>query len=148
MQYPWAPDILSSIIDKDGDWLLYDGECPFCSRYVALLQLRRLSPRFQLLDARNEPELVRHMVRLGHDVDTGMVLRWQGRYYHGADCIAELSRLTTTETVGQRLNQVLFADRGRARLLYPWLVRGRNLVLRLLGRRPIGANAGHSEQEG
>lgn len=134
-------------IDPDGDWLLYDGECLFWSRYVQLLHLRRMSPGFQLLDARQHPELVRDMTRLGHDVDEGMILYWQGRHFHGADCIAELGRLAGEATMGQRLNRLLFAYRRRAQRLYPWLVRGRNLVLRLLGRRPIGADAGTEDRE-
>lgn len=137
----------TSTIDTDGDWLLYDGECPFCSRYVQLLRLRQLSPGFRLLDARRQPELVQEMLRLGHDVDTGMILHWQGRFFHGSDCIAQLSLLADTQTMGQRLNRALFADQRRARRLYPWLVRGRNLVLRLLGRRPIGADAGTLDRE-
>jgi len=130
----------TSTIDTQKDWLLYDGECPFCSRYVQLLHLRELSPGFALLDARLNPELVKEMLTLGYDVDEGMILRWRGNYFHGADCIAQLSSLASTETAGQRLNRAVFADRHRARWIYPWLVRGRNMVLKVLGRRPIGAN--------
>lgn len=133
--------------EEDGDWLLYDGECPFCSRYVQLLRLRELSPSFRLLDARHQPQLVACMLQQGYDVDEGMILRWGERYFHGADCIAELSRLTRTDTRGQRLNRAVFADARRAQRLYPWLVRGRNLVLRLLGRHPIGADTGAVDRE-
>ena len=40
------------------NWIIYDGECPFCSRYVKLMRLEETIGDIRLIDARkNPPEL-------------------------------------------------------------------------------------------
>lgn len=116
------------------NWLLYDGECPFCSRYVRHVRLRDAVGSITLANAREHPALVEEVQRLGFDVDTGMVLKLDGNYYHGADCIHALALLTTPAGWFNRLNSVVFRSSTVSRVLYPVLRAGRNLTLRLLGR--------------
>jgi len=123
-----------------GNWLLYDGDCPFCSRYVTLVRLRETVGPIKLADARENPTLVAEVTRLGYDVDEGMILKLDGRYYHGADCINALAMLTTPSGAFNRLNRAIFRSRTASRLLYPALRAGRNATLRLLGRRKLGAS--------
>ena len=82
-------------MESSANWLLYDGECPFCSRYVVHVRLRAAIGPVMLANAREHPALVEEVRRLGYDVDEGMVLKLNGRYYHGADCIHALALLTT-----------------------------------------------------
>lgn len=119
------------------NWLLYDGECPFCSRYVRHVRLREAVGPITLADAREHAALVDEVRRLGFDVDTGMVLKLDGNYYHGADCIHALALLTTPSGGFNRLNAWMFRSATAARLLYPVLRAGRNLTLRLLGRTRV-----------
>lgn len=123
-----------------GNWLLYDGDCPFCSRYVTLVRLRETVGPIKLADARENTALVAEVTRLGYDVDEGMILKLDGRYYHGADCINALAMLTTPSGAFNRLNRAIFRSRTASRLLYPALRAGRNATLRLLGRRKLGAS--------
>lgn len=116
------------------NWLLYDGECPFCSRYVRHVRLRDAVGRITLANAREHAALLDEVRRLGFDVDTGMVLKLDGNYYHGADCIHALALLTTPAGWFNRLNSMVFRSATISRLLYPVLRTGRNLTLRLLGR--------------
>lgn len=116
------------------NWLLYDGECPFCSRYVRHVRLREAVGPIMLANAREHAALVDEVRRLGFDVDTGMVLKLDGNYYHGADCIHALALLTTSSGWFNRVNSLMFRSATVSRLLYPVLRTGRNLTLRLLGR--------------
>lgn len=120
-------------------WLLYDGECPFCSRYVQMVRLRESAGPVRLVNARiGGPELAE--VRAAElDIDQGMVLKLDGRLYHGDACIHRLALLTTPSGAFNRLNAWVFRSELRSRLLYPALRTGRNTVLRLMGRRGIEA---------
>ena len=45
--------------DQRGDaWLVYDGDCPFCSRYVQYLRLRQAAGPVRLVNAREGGPLV------------------------------------------------------------------------------------------
>ena len=123
------------------NWLLYDGECPFCSSYVSYVRLRDSVGQVTLADARQHPSLVAEAKALGYDVDVGMVLKLDGHYYFGGDCIHALSLLTTPSGAFNRLNRAMFKSKTVARIAYPVLRAGRNLALILLGRRRIGSNS-------
>lgn len=105
--------------------IVYDGDCPFCSRYV---QLVRLKERFEveLIDARQQPQ---QAASYGLDLNQGMIADLDGAVHHGADAVWLLSRLS--DRPGP------FARRRVARALYPVLRLGRLLSLRALGRKPI-----------
>lgn len=123
------------------NWLLYDGECPFCSSYVSYVRLRETAGPITLADARKYPALVAEAKALGFDIDVGMVLKLDGQYYFGGDCIHALSLLTTPSGWFNRVNRALFKSKTAARVAYPILRTGRNLALLALGRRRIGATA-------
>ncbi len=131
------------------NWLLYDGDCPFCSSYVHYVRLRDTAGPITLADARQFPALVSEAQALGFDVDVGMVLKLDGQYYFGADCIHALSLLTTPSGAFNRVNRALFKSKTLARFAYPILRAGRNCVLFLLGRRRISATpASRISEEG
>ena len=56
-------------------WIVYDGQCPFCSRYVQLLRLRESLGRVELVNARHRGPIVDEVVRAGLDLDEGMILK-------------------------------------------------------------------------
>ena len=118
-------------------WVVYDGECPFCSSYVQLYRIRERVGQVHLVDARSVQPIVAEIRRAGLDLDEGMVVKSQGRLYHGADAMNLLAVLGSEGTLFNRLNRALFSRPRLARFLYPPLVRGRRLALRLLGRRLI-----------
>lgn len=125
-----------------GDFLLYDGECPFCSAYVRMQRLRAAGVKLALLDAREEPELVARFARNGMDVNEGMILRFRGTIYFGGDVMHVISLLSGPAGPINRTTSLLFANRTIARTLYPFLRAGRNTTLRLLGRRKVDVAAG------
>jgi predicted DCC family thiol-disulfide oxidoreductase YuxK len=117
--------------------IVYDGDCPFCSRYVALVRLREAAGPVTLANARDGGPLVDDLRRRGYDLDQGMVLIYAGEIFYGAECMNRLALMSTRSTAFNRLHAAIFRRPALAAALYPALRAGRNLVLRLLGRRKI-----------
>jgi predicted DCC family thiol-disulfide oxidoreductase YuxK len=126
-----------STTDPHKRFLVYDGQCPFCSRYIALLRLRKSLGPVELIDARSGHPVAFDLMARGYDLDDGMVLVDADNIYHGKDCINRLALMTTPIGLFNRINAAIFRSRQLSALLYPVLRTGRNVTLRLLGRRRI-----------
>ena len=117
--------------------IVYDGECPFCSRYVTMLRLREAIGPVKLFNAREGGPIVERLESLGYDLDGGMVLEMDGEIHYGADCINRLAFMTTPSTAFNKLNAAIFRSRTASKVLYPILRAGRDATLALLGRGKI-----------
>jgi len=122
----------------DDIWVVYDGECPFCNSFVLLYRIREHASHVHLIDARSPHAVVDEVRRQRLDLNQGMAVKFNGRFYHGADAMNILAILGSGKTLFNRLNRALFRRPSVARLLYPLLTRGRLITLRLLGRPLIG----------
>ena len=120
-------------------WLVYDGQCPFCSRYVRYVRLRESVKPLHLVDAREGGPVVEEIQRAGFDLNAGMVLKMGGRYYHGPDCIHALAMLSSPSSLFNKINAAIFRSPQLSRWLYPGLRAGRNAALRILGRGQIAS---------
>lgn len=121
----------------DGIQIVYDGECPFCARYVAMTHLREAVGQVELINARSDHPLVLELRDSGIDLNESMVARYGGQDFFGADCMNLLSLLSNRSTfIGKTLSCV-FSNRTAARRLYPFLRAGRNTTLALMGRSRI-----------
>jgi len=120
-----------------GDYVLYDGACPACSRYVAATGLKDCGG-ITLIDARAHPELVAEHAAAGRDIDEGMVVTVDGVTHFGAEATRKLAEIGRPATGGQRLLLWLVGAAPWAKPLYPVLSAGRRQLLRLLGRPLIG----------
>jgi predicted DCC family thiol-disulfide oxidoreductase YuxK len=122
----------------DDNFLLYDGDCPACSAYVAMARLRQFYPNLRIVSARTEPELVAYLRARGYEINDGMVLSLDGKIYYAADAtrmIATLGRDSSSRWRRAALGIIGTAPWSRP--LYSWLNRGRLLILRILGRGRI-----------
>ena len=116
--------------------IIYDGDCPFCQRYVMLQDLRAHND-VELINAREQHPLKSTLQDQGYDLDEGMVLVQDSNIYHGADALQMISLLSKTRSLSGRLMNWLFRNPRIARICYPLLRAGRNLTLKLLGKKPI-----------
>src|SRR6185312_6249277 len=117
---------------RPDNWLLYDGECPFCSRYVRLIKLQQAIGPLRLVNAREktaEAEIIR---KAGFDIDEGMVLSLNNQFYHGDECLHRLALLSTPVGFFNRINALLFRSQRLSRMSYPILRASRNLTLHIL----------------
>lgn len=122
---------------EEGLLIVYDGECPFCSRFVTLYKAKAVVGRIDLIDAREDHPAVRRVKALGYDLDEGMAVLWDGRIYHGADAINFMAMVGAEGDLFNKLNKLIFRVKPLARFLYPFMVAGRNATLKLLGRKLI-----------
>lgn len=132
--------------DTRDNWLLYDGECPFCSRYVRWVRLSDAVGKIRLIDARDESPERRFVRAAGMDLNEGMVLNLNEQLYHGNECLHRLALLSTPVGVFNRVNAWLFRSPRISRVAYPILRAGRNLTLFMLGRKPISDETKVSSQ--
>ena len=123
-------------MDRDGLEIIYDGECPFCTRYVALQRLREAAGPVTLIDARSDDPRVAELQAMGYDLDAGMVVRLRGEIHHGHAAMTLLTRLSRAGLLRQVMRP-LFARPRVAASAYRLLAAGRRAVLQLLGRGPI-----------
>ena len=93
----------------------------------------------RVVSARQGGELVDYLSEKAFDLDEGMVLVYEGRIYHGDECINILALLSSRSGLFNRLNFLLFKNKYVAGFLYPILRAGRNLILRLLGKTKLNS---------
>ena len=117
-----------------GAVIVYDGECPFCSRYVHLIRLKKVVGTVRLVDARTGGPEAAALWRGGYDLNEGMALIYGGQVFYGADCINKLALMTTRSDLFNKAAASLFSSPAAASVLYPALKLGRRITLRILGR--------------
>ncbi|RTL52154.1 MAG: DUF393 domain-containing protein [Bradyrhizobiaceae bacterium] len=118
---------------ESSNYLVYDGECPFCSSYVKLLRLRDAIGPITLVSARDAHPIVQHVKTRGVVLDQEMALVMGDQVYSGADCINRLALMSTRSGFFNAANAFLFSSAAVSRVAYPVMRAGRNLALKLQG---------------
>lgn len=114
------------------NFVLYDGDCYFCSNYVEFFSLKSIFEGIELLDARANFELAKNYLDKGVDLNRDMVIHVFGRDYVGPDAMVLVSTLTKERKgILSSLNSWIFSSPKRAKVLYPVLVRLRLAYLKL-----------------
>lgn len=122
-------------------YIIYDGECPFCSSYVKMVHLRESIGPVRLINARDGGPEVEQAQAAGLDLDEGMILRFEGQTYHGDECINRLALLSSSSGVFNKINAAIFRSPGLSKALYPFMRTGRNTVIKLLGRKKLAESS-------
>ena len=118
-----------------GDFLLYDGECPFCSFYARKSEFKTPGGRpLTLIDANQAPELISKLRREGCEVEEGMVLVLDGRRYQGAEAMTALEAMASGTGWFGGLSRWFASNTARVRAFYPWFQRLRRAALWVKGR--------------
>ena len=117
------------------DFLLYDGECPFCRFYARKSGFKTPDGRpLALIDANRAPELLAALRGQGCEADEGMVLVVDGRRYQGAEAMTALEAMTSGAGWWGKLSKWFASSPARVRALYPWFQRLRRAALWVRGR--------------
>ena len=119
--------------------IYYDGGCPFCTRYVRLLRLRRTAGKVDLVNLREHADIRGDLEDDGFDPDQDMIVETEGRRLGGADAVNALALLSTPSGLFNRMNRLVLSSPALAAVVYPILRSGRWLALFLLGRDGFAA---------
>ena len=117
--------------------LIYDEECFFCSNYVRLLNLKESIGGISLMNARDANVADTFQVD-PKSLNEGMLLILNGNRYYGAEAIHHIALLSTSNSLFNKVNALIFRIRWLAYLLYPVLKMGRRVYLFLAGKKEIG----------
>ncbi len=118
-------------------FILYDGECPFCSAYVKLLRIRQAAGKVTILNARDPHPVVDEVLERGFDLDQGMAMKIGEEIYHGDEVMHRLALMSGPSNFANSLLWWVFRNPTRSRLLYPFLRSARNMTLRMLGQKSL-----------
>lgn len=121
--------------------IYYDGDCPFCARYVRFLRLRDSVGTPELVDVREHAAKRQELQSAGFDLDQGMVVDMDGRQIGGADAVNALAMMSTRFGLFNRMNRMLFSSPAASQVVYPVLRSGRWITLFLMGRDGIESDA-------
>ena len=120
-------------------WLVYDGDCPFCSATAQMYRLKKSVGDLHVVNAREagDTEIMQAITAANLDLNEGIVARFNGRLYHGAEALHLLAMLGSDNDWLNRLNVTLFRNPHTVRLAYPAMKFLRNSILKMMGRTPI-----------
>ena len=119
----------------------YDGECPFCTKYVQMVRLQR-ADEVRLVNLREDADLRDQFIALGYDLDNGMVVEDRGVRYSGDKAVSYIAALSTPSDAFNRLNRWVLFNPALAAVLYPVMRAGR-----WLRTPPAGYTAGWIQRQ-
>ena len=124
-----------------GVWFVYDGDCPLCRNAAQTLKIQDAVGPLHLLDARKAKghPLMSQIAAARLDLDEGMVMKYSDQLYHGAEALTLMALLGSDLGWFNKVNAALFKSPTCARICYPALRGGRNLLLKVLGVQKINA---------
>ena len=113
-------------------YVIYDGECPFCSDYVKAMRIKNVADQLVLVNARTER--YQHLLNgKSFDLNEGMLVVIDGKYYHAAQAVQILALVATPLSWLNKINFFLFRIPFIADLYYPVCRCIRNLALKVKG---------------
>ena len=118
--------------------IVYDGDCPFCTRFAELVRLRETVGPVRIVNARDGGPEVDAVRAAGLDLDEGNAVLENGRIHHGPQAQLWLAAHSAGGSPVGWLLRALFATPWLGRRSYPLLKGIRDLSLRLRGRPQIG----------
>lgn len=120
--------------------IIYDGECPVCSKYVTMTRLRKSVGNVTLTDARKDITRSEQMKNDGYNLDDGMIVIYEGNIYYGIEAVHMLALLSSSSGVFNRFNAFIFKNQKASKFIYPLLVILRKILLKILNKQKIFKN--------
>lgn len=124
--------------------LIYDHACPIC-RHVAE-KYEVTNSNLEIISARESGAHVDRAIRMGVDINRGIIVVDEGEYFFAEDAIQQLAKKQKLQGFLGVLVPRLFRHAFFVKLLYPPLTVCRKILLKILGISLIQKNEG--EQDG
>lgn len=129
-------------------YFVYDGACPMCQMAADLYRVRQSVGRFEVVDARRDQDhpIMHEIKSAGLDLDEGMILKYQGDFYHGDKALRLLARLVEPKGWFNRVTKIIAASDRLSKISYPIVKALRNALIRLLGVGKIKDDSGFNTE--
>tara|TARA_B100000700_G_scaffold320537_1_gene418016 strand:+ start:3854 stop:4255 length:402 start_codon:yes stop_codon:yes gene_type:complete len=128
---------------SDKTLFIYDGECPFCNHFAQLLELKSCLPSLEIVDGRENLAQLTKLYKEGYDLNKGAILVHGGKVRHGADAINWIcSEIQDPKDSLLEVLKIIFTSNKRSKLLFPFLLWGRRILLTVKGKawQPVNEN--------
>ena len=122
---------------------IYDGDCPFCNHFAQLLELKKCIQALEIIDGRENLELLTKLYNQGYDINQGAILITNTKILHGAEAVNWIcTKLNNPNHSLLEILRALFISKNRSRILFPLLLWSRRLSLTLKGKvwKPVSDN--------
>ena len=122
---------------------IYDGECPFCNHFAQLLDLKSSLPSLTILNGRENLDKLTTLYNQGYDLNNGAILINDEKIMHGSEAINWIcSELKEPNDSLLELLRIIFSSNKRSKLIFPFLLWSRRLLLTLKGKvwKPVSDN--------
>lgn len=123
---------MNALQEKTGVWFVYDGECPICTHAAEALRIKQDYGALHTVNARevNDDPLIIEINRLGLDLDEGMVIFADGKFFHGKDALKFIASYGENKNIFMTAFKGLFWSAGLSSFMYPWMRGARNWFLK------------------
>lgn len=120
---------------RDSVCFIYDGDCPICNLAANALRIRQDVGSLLLVNARTQAKhpLLDEINALKLNLDEGMIVKFNGRFYHGADALHLMALIGSDKGWFNRMNAFLYRSKTIATILYPSMRATRNTLIWLKG---------------
>ncbi len=118
-----------------GIYLIYDHECLLCRHTAKALRLKKAAGKLTTINARTDHMLVKIAIQKGYDLNEGILVKFNNRFYYSTDAIHFLAMLSSDSDWFNRINAKLFKYKFATTLIYPILKFARKILL-ILRRTP------------
>ena len=120
---------------KSEIYFIYDGDCPICKILARGLKIHKDVGSLYLIDARYDKEnsVVNEVNEKGFNLDEGMVIKFNNRYYYGADALHVMALICTNQGWFNRVNYLLFSSPIISKFCYQFMRSARSFVRKLKG---------------
>lgn len=118
-------------------FLIYDKECPVCNNFSQVVRIRETVGKLEIINARDNSEVMDEISAQGLDIDQGLVLKMDGQLYYGSDAIHVLALISSRSGIFNSVNYWMFKSKTLSKILYPGLRFSRNLLLKILGKSKV-----------
>ena len=124
-------------MSRDEVTIVYDGDCPFCSDFVALQRLQKRGYKVHLIDARDSDNELVEKLSADYNLDDGMIVVLNGCVFHGASAARFIASSYANSNVRALIYRLVLKTERIAGLCYPFLVLLRKGYFRIAGKKLI-----------
>ena len=110
-------------------YLIYDGDCVLCRNSAQAIKIKKTVGHLEIINARVSHPLVTEALNKGYDLNEGILVLYNNKYYYGVDAVHLLALIGSQSDIFNKINHFLFKHKLLASCFYPVFKLGRNIIL-------------------